>query len=145
MLLGAGGPRLLALAAREADTVGLLPQAAPDGSLPIADATAEATARKVARLREAAGARFADLELNILLQRLVVTDHPRQAAADLSRELAPLTPDEVADTPHVLIGALDEIVETLRGRRERFGISYYVVRNRDMDAFAPVVARLNDT
>jgi probable F420-dependent oxidoreductase len=143
ILVGAGGPRMLALAAREADIVGLLPSMLPiGGRFRLEEATAAAVAGQVRQVRDAAGDRFAGLELNILLQRLIVTDDPRQAGEELSRQWVPLTTDEIMETPSLLIGSIDGIVEAVRERRERFGASYFVVFERDMEAFAPVVARL---
>jgi hypothetical protein len=51
----------------------------------------------------------------------------------------------VLETVYVAVGTIDEICETLRQRRERHGISYLTVFERDMEAFAPVVARLAGT
>jgi hypothetical protein len=42
----------------------------------------------------------------------------------------------------VLVGTVDQMVEDLCARRARWGISYYVVHEPYMDAFAPVVTRL---
>ena len=53
-----------------------------------------------------------------------------------------LTPDEILQSPYVLIGTVDQMVEDLRAYRDRWGISYYVVHEPYIDAFAPVVARL---
>ena len=53
--------------------------------------------------------------------------------------------DVVLETPYLLVGTVEEICETLRERRERYGISYLTVFERDMEAFAPVVARLAGT
>jgi hypothetical protein len=53
-----------------------------------------------------------------------------------------LSPEEVLESPYVLIGTVDEIVEDIQARRERWGISYYSVFEPYVDAFAPVVARL---
>jgi len=44
--------------------------------------------------------------------------------------------------PYVLIGTVDEIIENIQARRERWGISYYAIFEPYVDAFAPVVARL---
>jgi probable F420-dependent oxidoreductase len=143
ILVGGGGPRMLALAAREADVVGVLPTLLPGGGhFHMAECSAEAVAAKIEAVRQAAGARFADLELNVLLQRVVVTDDARPVSEDLSRDWTPLTPAEILETPHLLIGSIDGIVEALLARRERFGISYLVAFERDAEAFAPIVARL---
>jgi probable F420-dependent oxidoreductase len=146
ILVGGGGPRTLALAARQADVVGILPTLlSVGGQFRMEQCRAAAFAEQVDLIRAAAGARFADLELNVLLQRLVVTDDPRRASEDLSREWEPLTPADVLGTPYLLVGTIDGIVETLQERRRRFGVSYLVAFERDMEAFAPVVARLAGT
>ena len=142
-VMGGGGKRMLGIAAREAATVDLVPKSLPDGSgLDIADATAAAMERKVGWVRDAAGERFAELELSVLLQRLVITGDAARATEELSREWEPMTPEEVVECPYALIGTVDQIVETLRARRTRWGISRVVVFERDMTAFAPIVARL---
>lgn len=49
--------------------------------------------------------------------------------------------DEILGSPYVLVGMMDQLVEGLQSRRERWGISYYTVQEPFMDALAPVVAR----
>jgi probable F420-dependent oxidoreductase len=146
IFVGAGGPRMLSLAAREADIIGLLPTMLPaGGQFRMEQCTSSAVAAQIDLIRRAAPERFPQLEFNILLQRLILTDDTRRAGEDLSREWTPLTPTEILDTPSLLIGTIDTIVERLQERRERLGISYVVVFERDMEAFAPVVARLAGT
>ena len=76
------------------------------------------------------------------MQRVVVTDARREAAEELTRRWAQLTADEILQSPYVLIGTVDQMIEDLQRRRERWGISYYVIFEPYLDAFAPVVARL---
>jgi hypothetical protein len=76
------------------------------------------------------------------VQRVVVTEDRRQAAEELARRWPQLSPDEILQSPYVLIGTVDQLVEDLQARRERWDISYYVIFEPYMDAFAPVVARL---
>jgi hypothetical protein len=90
-----------------------------------------------------AGTRFADIELNVLIQQVMLTEEARRASEELSLEWSPLSPEEVGETPYLLIGTVDDIVATLRARRDRWGISYVVVFEWDMEAFSPVVARLS--
>ena len=66
----------------------------------------------------------------------------RTVAAELTRRWPQLTAGEILESPYVLIGTIDQIVEDLEARRARWGISYYVVQGPFLDAFAPVVARL---
>ena len=93
-------------------------------------------------VREAAGDRFDRLELSALVQRVVVTDDWRQAAEELARRWTQLSPEEIVQSPYVLIGTVRELVEKLQAHRERWGISYYVIFEPYMEAFAPVVADL---
>jgi hypothetical protein len=103
--------------------------------------TAAATERKIAWIREAAGDRFPQIELNAICTTVEITGD-RQSAVDRLAVEAGLAADEVLDAPLALIGSADEIAETLVERRERFGLSYIVVMDTVMDAFAPVVERL---
>ena len=147
ILIGGNARRLLTLAAREADIVGLTGitfrrgGAEPD----VAAFRAAAVDERLAIVREAAGDRFDRLELNALVQRVVVTDDRRQAAADLSARWRELSPEDILESPYVLAGTVDQMVDDLQTRRRRWGISYYVIFEPGMDAFAPVVARLTGT
>ncbi|MBI3515328.1 MAG: LLM class F420-dependent oxidoreductase [Proteobacteria bacterium] len=146
ILIGGNGPRLLALAAREADIVGFSGITFTRGGAVPPDLSGwrvSSVDERVQRVREAAGdARFARLELNALVQRVVVTDDRRGSAEELARRWTQLTPDEILQSPYVLIGTVDQMVEDLQARRQRWGISYYVVFEPYLDAFAAVVARL---
>jgi probable F420-dependent oxidoreductase len=138
LLIGGGGPRLLALAAREADIVSLAPRARPDGGgLDVTDTTPAAVDAKIAAIRAAAGSRLAALELNLLVQRA-------GASADIA-EIAQqwnMDPANVRDSPFVLVGPVEAVVDTLEARRARYGISYLAVFEQFMEPFAPVVQRL---
>ena len=143
--IGGGGRRTLSLAAREASIVGLVPRARRDGSgLDLNDLSDAATREKLEWVRSAAGARFDSLEINALIQAVAVAGQ-RMAAADQLASRFKVGRDVVLETAYVAVGTIDEICETLRQRRERYGISYLTVFERDMEAFAPVVARLAGT
>jgi probable F420-dependent oxidoreductase len=144
ILIGGNGHQLLTLAAREADIVGLSGITfRRSGKEPDLSAWRGAVVDERLRLvREAAGARYAALELNALVQRVIVTDDRRCAAEELAARWTQLSIDEILQSPYVLIGTVDELVEDLTRRRERWDISYYVVFEPYVDAFAPVVARL---
>jgi probable F420-dependent oxidoreductase len=141
LLIGAGGRRILTFAAREADTIGIVPRSLPGGGLDIAEIAAGPLEEKIALVRQAAAGRATPPELNMLLQVVAVTPDRQQAAEDLAARWG-LTVEAVLASPAMLIGTVDEIVETLLERRERLGLSYLTVFDRDMHAFAPVVARL---
>jgi probable F420-dependent oxidoreductase len=140
--IGGGGRRTLTLAAREASIVGLVPRARRDGSgLDMTDLSDAATREKLEWIRSAAGERFDSLEIHALIQAVAVADR-RTAAADQLASRFKVARDVVLETPYVLLGTVEEMCESLRQRRERYGISYLTVFERDMEVFAPVVARL---
>lgn len=145
ILIGGNGRRLLSLAAREADIVGFSGITFRRGGAP-PDISAWKTSlvdERVQLVRDAAGeARFARLELNALLQRVIVTDDRRRAAEELTARWPQLNADEFLQSPYVLIGTVDEMIEDLRARRQRWGFSYYIAMEPCLDALAPVVARL---
>lgn len=93
-------------------------------------------------MRAAAGDRFADLELNVLMQSVLVTEDRSGAAEELSRQVSELSPEDALGSPFLLLGTHDEIAADLLERRERFGISYVVVFGPAMEALAPVVELL---
>jgi len=144
ILIGGNGLRLLTLAAQEADIVGLSGitfrrgGAAPD----ISGWRVSEVDKRVKLIRNVAVERYAQLELNALVQRVVVTNHRREAAEELANRWMQLSPDEILESPYVLIGTVPELIEDLQVRQERWGISYYVIFEPYVDAFAPIVARL---
>ena len=144
LLIGGNGRRLLTLAAKEADIVGLTGFTLRRGGTEpdFSGWKVAGINERLQLIREAAGDRYDRLELNALVQRVVVTDDRRQAAEELARRWTQLRPEEILQSPYVLIGTVDQLVEDLQVRRERWGISYYVIFEPYTDAFAPVVARL---
>lgn len=144
LLIGGGGRRLLTFAAQEADIVSLVPRALPGGGLDDTDITAALVDEKLGWVRQAAGERFAALELNALIQRVIVTEDARREASALAAQWGS-SEQIILASPFILIGSIEGIVATLRERRERYGISYISVFERDFDTFAPVVAQLAGT
>ncbi|HKZ04045.1 MAG TPA: TIGR03621 family F420-dependent LLM class oxidoreductase [Methylomirabilota bacterium] len=142
LLIGGGGPKILALAARAADIVGIVPRTHADGSgLDTTDTSPAALDTKVATIRAAAGARFDRLELNVLVQRALVADDPGPALAEVAQQWR-LEPAQARESPFVLAGSVDGIADALEARRARYGISYVTIFEQFMDDFAPVVTRL---
>src|SRR5260221_247405 len=144
--IGGGGQRLLSVAAKEADIIGFIPRARADGQgQDVMDATPEALEQKITWVREAAGARFVDLELGILVAQVFTTEDREQAAQLIATTLAAgyrVSTDQILQAPYLLIGSIDQICEDLQVRRERFGISYITVFEHSLEVLAPVVARL---
>jgi alkanesulfonate monooxygenase SsuD/methylene tetrahydromethanopterin reductase-like flavin-dependent oxidoreductase (luciferase family) len=148
ILIGGNGRRLLALAARTADIVGLSGITFREGGAQPPDLSGWGVAavdERIRHIRDAAGARWASLELCSLVQRVIVTDDPRNAAEELTRRWPQLTADVILASPYMMIGTVDHIVETLQAQRARWNISYYVVQEPYLDAAAPIVARLAGT
>ena len=146
LLVGGGGCRVLSLAAREADIVGvnfnLAPGAVDQQVMATGDATA--TEEKIRWIREAAGARFEDIELNVTVFVAMVTDDQKGMAERVSGGFG-MPPQEVLDSPHALIGSVDQIVDALQERRDRFGFSYIVLSGDRFEPLAPVVQKLAGT
>jgi probable F420-dependent oxidoreductase len=145
LLVGGGGNRTLAVAARYADAVGFtgLGKTLSDGNrhLPTGFAPSAVTAQ-LAWVREQAGSRFEELELQALVQAVVVTDRGDDAADRLLSRHPGLTMADLLATPYLLIGSVNGIVDMLVERRERWGFSHYTVRPAALPSFAPVVAAL---
>jgi probable F420-dependent oxidoreductase len=146
IMVGGGSPKVLRLAGAEADIVSFnfnnrTGKIGPDS---VSSSTAEQTERKVQWVREGAGDRFDDLELEIAAYFTVVTDDPKTAAEGLAGMFG-LSADDMLAHPHALIGTTEAIVDELQRRREVYGISYVTVSDRTAEAFAPVVERLAGT
>jgi probable F420-dependent oxidoreductase len=146
-IIGGGGPKILALAAREAAIVGI--NANLRGGVAISDDAARsmtggATDEKLGRLRAAAGDRFDDLEIQSFVGFTNFTDD-RRALAEMMAGAFGVSPEEALETPVVLAGTLEQMIEDLHARRERWGMSYVVVGVDVMEQFAPAVAQLAGT
>jgi len=147
ILIGAGGRRMLALAAREADIVGLLAgplnAGEPQDNNPAASSQ-ERLVQKIEWLREAAGDRFTQLELSAITSPVFTSDH-RQGAEQVAqrRGWSDVPVEEILRMPTIFVGTVEQIAEQMIERREHFGISYYMVFDRQMEACAPLVQQLS--
>jgi probable F420-dependent oxidoreductase len=145
LLVGAGSPRMLGLAGREADIVGILPRALPNGTISedLSERTAAATAQKVAWIRAGAGDRFDDIELSMMISPVIAERHEDAAVHfAVARGWGTDAAGHVLDMPSAFIGPVPRIVDVMEERRNRYGFSYYVVSDRALGEFAPVVATL---
>jgi probable F420-dependent oxidoreductase len=145
LLIGAGQKRMLQLAGREADIIGLLTTSVASGVMvdDTSERTPAAVEQKLAWVREGAGERYAQLELS-LIPTLIITDERRTRTEQLIRERGwqNATIEDVWAMPSVLIGSLDDIVAGLHERRERYGFSYFIFSDRQFEAAAEVVGKV---
>lgn len=145
ILIGASGKRMLALAAREATTIGILNGDYSTG-VEIDDPrkrSPEAMIEKVQWIRQAAGERFDQVELSMVVAPILTSDR-RQGAEQCARQHGwnAIRPEDVLEMPSIFIGSVEQITEQMEERRERYGFSYYIVSDADMEACAPIIARL---
>src|SRR5262249_28293224 len=135
IMIGGGGPRLLAAAGRRADIVQIMPrigQEAGPAEPPVFGA--ETYAEKIGWVRDAAGDRFACLGLGAQLLDVTVTDAPdagfeafyERFARRLQRGgRAVPAKQELRASPMLAIGPLDEVCDRLRQTRDLLGIGYF--------------------
>ncbi|RVW10079.1 TIGR03621 family F420-dependent LLM class oxidoreductase [Prescottella agglutinans] len=145
LLIGGTGERVLRLAARVADIVGVAGAVQipgrPPGTMRLA--TAAETDERVRFTRAQAGARAADAEWQALVQAVIETDDRRSAAGELAASLGGvMTERDLLDTPFVLVGTVDEMARQILTNRERYGFTHYTVHQPHAEAFAPVIARV---
>ncbi len=146
LVIGGGGRRVLSIAAREADIVGVnvnLRGGVIDATAG-SDGTPERTDEKIAWIREAAGERMADIELQVRVHLTVVTDDRLATAEGLAAGFG-MTVEQALGSPFALAGTVDQICEDLIARRQRWGFSYIGLGLEALDDMAPVVARLAGT
>ncbi|MBV9708541.1 MAG: TIGR03621 family F420-dependent LLM class oxidoreductase, partial [Chloroflexi bacterium] len=141
--MGSGGKRMLTIAGREADIISVGPRNVSQG-LNLTDSTAEPILQKLGWVREAAGERFDQLELGSMIFVMIITDHQMHAAQQVASKFG-ITPEQALDSLHILIGTVDQIIETLQIRRERYGISYVHAHDEHLETLAPIVSRLTGT
>jgi len=143
IFIGGGRERILTLAGRLADIVSINfdNSAGRLGSASVAGSGAGETAQKLEWVRAGAGDRFDQIELEIGAYFVAVDDAPGPMISAMATRFG-VSEKEFASHPHALLGSVDTICETLHERRKQFGFSYVTVPQRNMDDFAPVVARL---
>jgi probable F420-dependent oxidoreductase len=147
IIVGGGGQRVLSLAAREADIVGINANLRrgeaqhPDAAQSL---SAAATDQKLDWVRSAAGPRFDDLEIQQYAGFVFFTDD-RQSLAEAMAPAFDVTPEVALETPIALVGTAEQMIDDLTARRERWQMTYVVVDDAVADQFAPIVARLAGT
>jgi probable F420-dependent oxidoreductase len=146
ILIGGGGKRVLTIAAREADIVGVNAnlRAGYVGPEVAATITADQFDRRLRWVREAADERFDQLELQVLTFFVMIVPN-REETVERVAPMFGVTTHDALEIPIALVGTLEQICETLIERRERWGFNYIVIHEAELEAFAPVVERLAGT
>lgn len=144
LMIAGGGPKVLGLAGREADIVGINLSLASGNLDAAAGATGApaATDTKVGAIRAAAGERFDSLVLQTRIHFVLPTDD-RSGLIDSMAPGFNLTAEEAAEMPHVLVGTVGEMCADIERWRERWGISYVTWSADAIETMAPVVERLS--
>jgi probable F420-dependent oxidoreductase len=142
ILVGGNGASLLTHAGRYADIVGLqgLGRTREDGHSHEVKWSTRHLDEQIEQVRAGAGARFDDLEFNAMVQVVQITDDREAALAKVVDRVDGLTMEDASSTPYLLIGTVDEIVVQMMTCNERWGISYFAVR--ELDDFEPVLRAL---
>jgi probable F420-dependent oxidoreductase len=143
LLIGGGGKRVLSYAAREADIIGIngTMTAGVVGPEALSTMTAESVDEKVAIVAAAGAHRINDIEMNIRTFFVKVTND-RAATVDGISSMFGVSKDMIDASPFALIGSVEECIEQLLERRERWGFSYTIVGAENIDECAPIVAAL---
>ena len=144
IMIGGGSPRILRLAGREADIVSLnfnnrSGMIGPDG---VQLSSESETQKKIGWIKQGAGDRFSDIEIEIGAYFTFVMDDASPVLGQFAQMFG-LSEEDMAKHPHALFGSVDAICDELERRRELHGISYITIGKDNMESFAPVVERLS--
>jgi probable F420-dependent oxidoreductase len=143
IVLGGGGRKMLSLAGRLADIVSVAAEnnGRTDPSVLGPGITRAVVENQIGWVREAAGARFDRIELNLRV-RMAAIGVDREAEARAGAVGMDCSADDLLGSPFCLLGSVDEVVAQLLRTRDELGISYFTISQRHMEEMAPVVARL---
>ena len=146
IIVGGGGEKLLGMAGRKADIVGINPKIVGRSINPrsMATAAADVVDEKIRYVKAGAGDRFDQIELQLQVFATVVTDDPMSVAEKMAPMFG-LPPEVVLQAPYFQIGSVQQITENLSMLRDRWGISYIAFQQDATEAMAPVVAKLAGT
>jgi probable F420-dependent oxidoreductase len=141
ILVGVNGRAALAHAVRHADIVAptMLGQTLADGQRHAVRWEAARLDDTVDWMRRQAGDRWPALELHALVQSVVVTEDRQRSVSEIARRTG-MAEADISSTPFLCLGTAEEMAQHLVTCRERWGISYFSVR--EIETFAPVLALL---
>lgn len=145
IMVAGAGPRMLRLAAAEADIVNIAPRP------PITGVTSRGSTgfgldihASLSIIREAAGERYDELELSVFADRMAITADADAEVQKLADEMG-ITPAQVNEMPHTLIGPPEALSQRILAHREQYDVSYRIIPGGFMEAFAPVVKAIGGT
>jgi probable F420-dependent oxidoreductase len=144
ILIGGASPKILGLAARHADIVGITWKTGTEvhSADSVRSRSPDATDNKVRWVREMAGPRADQLELHMSVI-LEVTERTDEALdVLLSGSRSSVSRPEFLSSPHCLVGSVPSIIDRLHEVRERWGFSYISVPDAKLETMAPIVAEL---
>ena len=147
LLIAGAGPRMMRLAGREADIVGITVTYGHTSLDTFAAAVAtsgDRIADQISWVREGAGDRFSAIELSVMINHLVAASDANAAVQTIADSNG-ATKSQVLESPHMLFGSPQRMAESLIERRERLGFSYVVFRGAHFEHVAPVVNQLAGT
>jgi probable F420-dependent oxidoreductase len=136
IMIGGSKKRVLSIAAREAQVVSIANVAWADPD-PFREAE-----RRVGYVRDAAGERIKDIELEIAASFCEITHDPCAALERAAPTLRNADPLILQHHPNVLVGSVGQVIDRLEQLREQLGVSYITLDGDNVETFAPVVARL---
>ncbi|MFW6075412.1 MAG: TIGR03621 family F420-dependent LLM class oxidoreductase [Chloroflexota bacterium] len=142
--IGGGGKRILGIAGREADIIGVHVRFGPDGQLDTIDTVREEMDKKFDWIRDGAGDRFDQIQFALMLFAASIVDSEsakRDEIAAISERIG--QPGEaVAASPYYLVGSERELIEQIEALRETWNITHFTIPTAAVDSFAPVVKEL---
>ena len=143
IVLGGGGRKMLSLAAREADIVSIAAnnQLRPAMDSPFTGFGFKQVSEQAGGVREAAGERYDNLELNVRVLAVAINPDREAAARELSSSLG-VPAEDLLDSPFVFIGDLGQIEEQIVRMREQLGISYFTISQRHAAPLLPLIRRM---
>jgi probable F420-dependent oxidoreductase len=136
ILIAGNGDRLLTVAARWANIIGLT------GGDRAATADEDPLAERIAFVRNAAGDRFGELELNIAITAMPLDESGMPDLKIPRRFLPTLSEEELLRHPGVLSGSVRDMADQIRGYRDTYGVSYIIVQAPHAETFSKVIAEL---
>jgi probable F420-dependent oxidoreductase len=134
ILIAGNADRVMTLAARHADIIGLSGARVRDVDDPMAE--------RVEFVRNAAGDRFDSLELNLAITAVPAEGESIPDLKLTRRNASGLSDEELLAMPSVLSGSPREMADTLAGYRDVYGLTSFTVQDNHIENFAKVIAEL---